>query len=256
MKLFTIFGNPIIHSKSPRMHNAAFKYLGLTNYCYTRTLVENGADIIKIFKKLDILGASVTVPHKEWGFKLADEVRGIAKQIGAVNCLIKEGDKIIGYNTDAEGFMESIKEFNYQSVLIIGAGGTSKALSKMFNNVEILNRTAKRLKEFKNYKTYTWDNFDNNKQYDLIINTTSAGLNDNNFPAPKFILENLFQKAHYAVDVIYHKTPFQILAKEFDLKLKDGKDMLVYQGVLQFEKFVDIKIDRDEIVKVMKEVIE
>jgi len=253
MKLFTIFGNPVAHSKSPKMHNSAFKYLGLNNYCYTKTLLENGKDIIKVFKKLKISGASVTVPHKEVAFKLADEVRGIAKEIGAVNCLIQEDNQVIGYNTDAEGFIESIKNFNYESVLIIGAGGTAKALTKMFKNVEILNRSEKRLNDFKNYKTYTWDTFENSKKYDLIINTTSAGLNDNNLPAPQSILDNLFKNATYAVDVIYHETPFQKLAKQNNLQLKDGSDMLVYQGVLQFEKFADIKIDREQVVKIMKE---
>ena len=253
MKLFTIFGNPIHHSKSPRMYNKCFKHYGLNNYCYTRTLLENGKDIIKTFKKLKISGASVTVPHKEWAYKLADEVRGIAKEIKAVNCLVLEDDKVIGYNTDAPGFMESISEFKYNSVLIIGAGGTAKALSLMMD-ADILNRSENRLKDFKNHKTFTWDTFEI-KQYDLIINTTSAGLNDDNLPAPKEILEELFKNAKYAVDVIYHETPFQKLAKIYNLKIKDGSDMLVYQGVLQFEKFVDFKIDKKEVAKLMKSVI-
>jgi len=254
MKLFTIFGNPIHHSKSPRMYNKCFKFYGLNNYCYTRTLLENGEDIIKVFKELKISGASVTVPHKEWAYKLADEVRGIAKEIKAVNCLVLEDDKVVGYNTDALGFVESIKDFDYESVLIIGAGGTAKALSLMFENADILNRSENRLKDFKNHQTYTWDNF-KIKQYDLIINTTSAGLNDDNLPAPKDILENLFKKAKYAVDVIYHKTPFLMLAEQFSLQIKDGSDMLVYQGVLQFEKFVDFKIDKKEVADLMKGVL-
>jgi len=254
MKLFTIFGNPVSHSKSPRMYNICFKYYNLNDYCYTRTYLKNGEDIIKTFKKLQISGASVTVPHKEWAYKLADEVRGIAKEIKAVNCLIQEGDKIVGYNTDAEGFVESINEFDYQSVLIIGAGGTAKALSKMFENADILNRSEKRLKDFITHKTYTWDNFEN-KKYDLIINTTSAGLSDDNLPAPKEILEELFKNAKYAVDVIYHKTPFQKLAQSYGLELKDGSDMLVYQGVLQFDKFVDFTIDKKEVANLMKKVL-
>jgi len=254
MNLFTIFGNPVAHSKSPRMYNACFKKYHLNNYCYTRTLLENGEDIIKVFKELKIKGASVTVPHKEWAYKLADEVRGIAKEIKAVNCLVLEDDKIVGYNTDAPGFVESIKEFNYKSVLIIGAGGTAKALSLMFKNADILNRSENRLKDFKNHKTYTWNTFEI-KKYDLIINTTSAGLSDDNLPAPREILESLFKKAKYAADVIYHTTPFQKLAKEYNLIVKDGSDMLVYQGVLQFEKFVNFKIDRDEIAKIMKSVL-
>jgi len=254
MKLFTIFGNPIHHSKSPRMYNKLFKFYNLHNYCYTRTLLENGEDIIKVFKELKIAGASVTVPHKEWAYKLADEVRGVANKIKAVNCLIQEGDKIVGYNTDAEGFVESIKEFNYNSVLIIGAGGTAKALSFMFPEAEILNRSERRLLNFQNHKTYTWDSFEI-KKYDLIINTTSAGLNDNNLPAPKKILEQLFQKAKYVADVIYHETPFQKMAKQYNLTIKDGSDMLVYQGVLQFEKFVDFNINKKEVARLMKSVL-
>jgi len=254
MKLFTIFGNPVSHSKSPRMYNKCFKFYNLNNYCYTRTLLENGEDIIKVFKELNITGASVTVPHKEWAYKLADEVRGIAKDIKAVNCLVQEGDKVIGYNTDAEGFVESIKEFNYQSILIIGAGGTAKALSKMFKHADVLNRSENRLKDFFTHTTYTWDNF-KPKKYDLIINTTSAGLSDDNLPAPKEILEELFEDAKYAADVIYHETPFQKLAKEYGLNLKDGSDMLVYQGVLQFEKFVDFKINTKEVAELMKSVL-
>lgn len=254
MKLFTIFGNPVAHSKSPRMYNKCFKFYKMNTYCYTRTLLENGEDIIKVFKMLNISGASVTVPHKEWAYKLADEVRGIAKEIKAVNCLVLEGDKIVGYNTDALGFVESIKEFNYKSVLIIGAGGTAKALSLMFKNADILNRSEKRLKDFTNHSTYTWDTF-KPKQYDLIINTTSAGLSDDNLPAPKEILENLFQNAKYVADVIYFETPFQKLAKKYNLQIKDGSDMLVYQGVLQFEKFVDFKIDKKEVAHLMKSVL-
>jgi len=254
MKLFTIFGNPVAHSKSPRMYNKCFKFYNRYNYCYTRTLLENGEDIIKVFKELKIAGASVTVPHKEWAYKLADEVRGIAKEIKAVNCLVLEGDKIVGYNTDAPGFVESIKEFNYNSILIIGAGGTAKALSLMFKNADILNRSENRLKDFTKHTTYTWDRFIP-KQYDLIINTTSAGLSDDNLPAPKEILKELFKNAKYAADVIYHETPFQKLAKEYGLTLKDGSDMLVYQGVLQFEKFVDFKINKKEVASLMKSVL-
>jgi shikimate dehydrogenase len=125
----------------------------------------------------------------------------------------------------------------------------------MFKNPTILNRSAKRLKDFEGYNTFTWNSFEI-ENYDLVINTTSAGLNDDNLPSPKEVLNTLFKTAKYAVDVIYHETPFQRMAKEYGLEIKDGKDMLVYQGVLQFEKFVDFKINRDEVVKIMKEAIE
>jgi len=254
--MFVIFGNPVNHSKSPLMHNYFFKKNGI-NECYGRYHLEDGSKIIEKFKELKIKGANVTVPHKEWAYNLADEVRGIAKEIGAVNTLIKEGDKIIGYNTDAPGFLEAIKEFDYKNVLIIGAGGTAKALSLVLPNANILNRSKKRLKYFqeKNKITFTWDDIDN-FDYDLIINTTSAGLNDNNLPAPKEILIKLFKNAKFAVDVIYgKKTPFLKLAEEFNLKTKSGLDMLVYQGILAMELFLNKKLKKEEVAKLYFEIL-
>ena len=93
--MFLIFGNPVKHSKSPLMHNYFFKKEGIDE-CYGRYCLENGSEIIDKFKELKIKGANVTVPHKEDAFRLCDEVRGVAKEIRAVNTLVKEGDKIIG----------------------------------------------------------------------------------------------------------------------------------------------------------------
>ncbi|WP_456479121.1 shikimate dehydrogenase [Nautilia sp.] len=254
--MYLIFGNPVAHSKSPLMHNYFFKRKNIKS-CYGRYLLENGEEIIKTFKKLKIKGANVTVPHKEYAFKFADEVRGIAKEIGAVNTLVSEGGKIIGYNTDAPGFLEAVKEFEYESVLIIGAGGTAKALSVVFLNAHILNRTESRLQYFKNKRivSFTWEEF-KIKNYDLIINTTSAGLNDDNYPAPVETLEKLFANAKYAVDVIYGKeTPFLKLAKKHNLKTKTGLDMLVYQGVLAMELFLGRKLDRKETARIYFEIL-
>jgi shikimate dehydrogenase len=253
-KLFIIFGNPVNHSKSPLMHNYFFKKENI-NACYTRYLLKNGEEIIKKFKELKIHGANVTVPHKEWAFKKADEIRGIAKKIGAVNTLINENGKIIGYNTDAEGFLEVVKDFDYKKVLIIGAGGTAKALSFVLPKAHILNRSKNRLKDFNGKITFTWDNFDK-FDYDLIINTTSAGLNDNNLPAPISILDKLFKNAKYVVDVIYGKeTPFLKLAKKYNLITKSGIDMLVYQGVLAMEYFLGKKLNRKKVAEIYFEIL-
>lgn len=253
-KIFLIFGNPVAHSKSPLMHNYFFKKENV-NACYTRYLLENGKDIIHKFKELKINGANVTVPHKEWAYKLADEVRGIAKEIGAVNTLVSENGKIIGYNTDAEGFLEVIKDFSYKKVLIIGAGGTAKALSFVLPDAHILNRSKGRLKDFKEKITFTWDEI-NTFDYDLVINTTSAGLNDNNLPAPIEILDKLFKNAKYAVDVIYGKeTPFLRLAKKYNLITKSGIDMLVYQGVLAMEYFLGKKLNRKKVAEFYFEIL-
>jgi len=254
-KLFTIFGNPVKHSKSPLMHNYFFNKMGL-NHCYNRFLLENGSEIIDKFKSLKIKGANVTVPHKEWAYKLADEVRGVAKEMGAVNTLVLENEKVIGYNTDGPGFMEVIKEFDYKNPLIIGAGGTARAISYLLK-ADIVNRSENRLKFFKEkgFNTYTWDNFEY-KNYDLIINTTSAGLKDDSLPMPKEMLENVFQNAKYGVDVVYGKeTPFLKLAKEYNLKTKDGLYLLVYQGILAMELFLGKKLDKKEVEKIYFEIL-
>ena len=254
-KKFTIFGNPVEHSISPKMHGFAIDGLGL-DASYTKTLLEYGNKIKEIFLK-EFDGANVTVPHKEIAFKLCDEVRGVAKQIGAVNTLVKEDGKMIGYNTDASGFYESIQEFSdIKDILILGAGGTSKAISLYLKdkgyNITVLNRSSKRLKDFNNFKTFSWDDFKPEK-YDMIINTTSAGLSDDNYPAPKDILEDVFQNTKVAVDVIYNKnTPFLSLAKEKNLSTKDGSDMLLYQGVKAFNLFYDKKFDEDMITTFMR----
>ena len=249
--MLLIFGNPVSHSKSPLMHNYFLKKMGIDE-CYGRFLLEDGSKIVEKFKELKIKGANVTVPHKEWAYKLADEVRGIAKEIKAINTLVLEDGKIVGYNTDAPGFMEAIKEFDYKNVLILGAGGTAKALSLVLPDAHIVNRSENRLKDFKT-KTFTWETL-NNFEYDLIINTTSAGLEDK-LPMPEELLKKLFKNAKYAVDVIYKETPFLKLAKEFNLKTKDGLDMLVYQGVLGMELFLRKKLDIQKTAEIYFEIL-
>ena len=248
--VFTIFGNPVKHSKSPLMHNFFFKKFNLP-HCYTRYRLENGEKIIEKFKELKIKGANVTIPHKEWAFKLADEVRGVAKEMGAVNTLVLENSKIVGYNTDGPGFMEIIKNFDYKKPLIIGAGGTARAISYLLK-ADIVNRSEKRLEFFKQkgFNVYTWENFEF-KNYDLIINTTSAGLKDNSLPMPEKMLKILFHNAKYAVDVVYgKKTPFLKLAKKDNLTTRDGLYLLVYQGVLAMELFLGRKLNKEEVAEI------
>lgn len=246
---FLIFGDPIEHSKSPQMQNSGFEYLGLNCY-YEKYHLIDGKKLKDIFKKQNAKGANITVPHKEQAYTQADEVIGIANKIKAVNTYIKKDDKILAYNTDAPGFMKAIEDFGkIKTVLLLGAGGTAKAISLALKEaniqVTILNRTANRLDFFKEhgFKTYTWDNFQMN-HFDLVVNSTSAGLKDDDFPLKKTTLESIFLNAKYAFDCVYGKeTPFLKLAKTEGLKVKDGEDMLLYQGVLAFELFTDTKAD-------------
>jgi len=252
-KLFSIFGDPVSHSRSPLMHNCVFKALKY-DACYTRTHLLDGTKLKETFFALGLSGANVTVPHKEAAFNACDEVRGFANTVGVVNTLINENGRLIGYNTDADGFMYAIQEFkNIQKILILGAGGTAKALSARFKQegieVSVLNRSEGRLSYFKDLgcKCFTWDTFELEK-YDLVVNTTSAGLKDEELPAPLEIIQNVLQNSNYVGDAIYGKlTPFLQLAKEKGMIYKDGADMLLGQGVLANELFVNAALNKEDI---------
>lgn len=258
MRLFAIFGDPVEHSRSPIMHNTVFKNLGY-KACYTRIHLKDGSKLRDTFFSLGLSGANITVPHKEIAFEACDEVRGFAKKIGVVNTIVNENGKLIGYNTDADGFVCSMREFGkIKKILILGAGGTAKALAVRFieENIEVtvLNRSADKLKYFENKVEfcYSWEDF-KLSSYDLVINTTSAGLKDEEFPVPKEILCQILDSTVFVADAIYGKiTPFLRLAKDKKIRFKDGADMLLEQGVLANELFVNNKISQSEIKKYMQ----
>lgn len=233
------------------------------NGCYVRQAITEPSMLIPTFHAMQLDGANVTVPHKEVAFAQCDEVRGIAQNIGAVNTLVKEKNKVIGYNTDAEGFYKAIASFGeMQNALILGAGGTAKAIAIILRQygikTHILNRSTSRLDFFKEqgFACTTWENFEI-KPYDLIINTTSAGLKDISLPCPELLLETLFSQAKYAFDVIYNQsTPFLTKAHHLGLTCKDGKEMLLYQAVLAFDLFFHQRFTLNTIEASMRKAFE
>jgi shikimate dehydrogenase len=258
-KIFAIFGNPVSHSRSPLMHNTLFTHFGY-HACYTRIHLTDGAKLKDTFLRLGLSGANITVPHKEAAFHACDEVRGFAKEVGVVNTIVLENKKLIGYNTDADGFLQALESFGpIQKVLILGAGGTAKAFAKRFlqekMEVSVLNRSVQRLSYFQSLPLITcssWGEF-TCKEYDLVVNTTSAGLSDDNYPAPKEMIETILSHTKYAADAIYGKqTPFLHLADQRDIPCKDGADMLLYQGVLASRLFCNNRFGIEETAAAMQ----
>ena len=254
---FVIFGNPVAHSKSPQMQNAGFESLKYDGF-YDKHHLEDGSTIKDVFLTNSYEGANITVPHKEHAYVNADEVRGLANKIHAVNTYINENGKIVAYNTDAPGFLKAIESFGVvKNVLLLGAGGTAKAIALALQEknikVTVLNRSAGKLEFFKNegITSYSWDDF-KAENFDLVVNSTSAGLKDEYLPCDKAILEEAFKSAKYAFDCVYGKvTPFLALAQEKGLEIKDGEDMLLFQGVLAFEYFTKQKVGED-VVEAMR----
>ena len=249
---YMIFGDPVTHSRSPLMHNYAFRGLGI-DACYGRWKLADGHRLRETFFALGIKGANITVPHKEAAFAACDVLDPFAKKVGAVNTLVEREGKLYGYNTDAPGFLRAIQELKGKKVLFLGAGGTAQSTAVILKeagyNVTILNRSAGRLEKFRDegFATATFETF-TPEHYDLIVKMTSAGLEDESLPAPQPILEAVIPEARACIDVIYGKeTPFLRLARTHAKPTKDGSDMLLYQGIIAFEHFTDHAFSFDEI---------
>ncbi len=258
--LIAIFGNPVAHSKSPQMQNAGLKHINF-DAKYIKHHLENGETIKDIFNLNEYLGANITVPHKEHAYNNADKVEGLANKIKAVNTYIKKDGEVIAYNTDAPGFIKAIASFGeVKNVLLLGAGGTAKAIALALQekniNVTVLNRSSGKLEFFKNenIKCSTWDEFET-QDFDLVVNSTSAGLKDEYLPAPIEILAPVIKNASFAFDCVYGKiTPFLSLASENNCEIKDGEDMLLFQGVLAFEYFTNSKAD-ESVINAMRKAL-
>jgi shikimate dehydrogenase len=240
------------------MHNLTFKGLGY-NGVYTRYKLEDGNELRNKFFDLDIKGANITVPHKEYAFEACDELDAFAQKVGAVNTIVKKEGKLYGYNTDAPGFLKAISEFQeIKTVLFLGAGGTAQSTSVILRDagydVTILNRSAGRLERFEKegFKTFTFETFEA-ENFDLVVNMTSAGLEDDALPCPEAILKEVVPSAKACVDVIYGKeTPFLKYAKQENKPTKDGSDMLLYQGIIAFEYFCEQQFSFEEIKEHMQ----
>lgn len=254
---FAVVGNPIHHSLSPLLHNYAFEVLGI-NAFYGRYCLDKAKDF-RFLETLGLRGANITIPFKEVAFRACDEVFGIAKKIEAVNTIVFCDNKILGYNTDAMGFYECITSFKFKNALILGAGGSARALACILQEknipATILNRSSERLQSFEGFETCTFASFKPKKAYELIINATPSGL-ENSLPMQKEQLIEILNQAQLAFDLVYgRQTPFLQLAKSLKILTKDGKDMLVYQAILAFEIFMQslgIVFDKNLLRKAMK----
>src|SRR5918996_1387882 len=132
-KLCGVIGNPVHHSLSPAIHNAAFRKMGL-NLVYLAFPVEAIGEAMKGLRALgSSRGFSVTIPHKVSAMPFLDEVDETARHIGAINTIVVENGKLIGYNTDASGALRALTEggvsLSGQRVLILGSGGAARAIA-------------------------------------------------------------------------------------------------------------------------------
>ena len=243
------------------MHNSAFEAFGYPG-CYTRYLLKEGAQLRDHFLSLQLDGANITVPHKEHAYRACDELDDFARSVGAVNTIVRKGNRLYGYNTDAPGFLKAIARFKeIRTVLFLGAGGTALATAPILRDagyeVSILNRSAARLKAFAEagFTAFTFDTIEA-QRYDMIVNMTSAGLKEETLPAPETLLRPLLTESKAAVDVVYgRRTPFLRLAESLGVPTQDGSEMLLQQGVLAFDLFTEHRFDLEKIEQQMRKVL-
>ena len=261
-KVCGIIGDPIEHSMSPVMHNAAFKALGL-DYVYLPFHVQRGElpGAIAGIRALNVVGLNVTIPHKEAVIPLLDRLEPLAEKMGAVNTIVNEGGLLIGHNTDAPGFMQALRSKGIdpegKSILILGAGGASKGISFILAeagaSLVILNRTVTRAEELASQiaqyyhrrpeaLTLSEENLARGLDgADVLVNTTSVGMvpDVNQTPVPASLLNHNL----VVCDIVYNPLETKLLreAKVAGARTIDGLDMLVWQGALAFEKWTGQK---------------
>ena len=246
-KITGLFGYPVEHTLSPAMHNAAFTELGL-DYCYVPFLVHPDylEYAVKAIKSLNLSGVNVTVPHKEKVMPFLDEINEEASFIGAVNTIVNSGGKLTGYNTDGRGFMQSLLEggtsIEGKDILIIGAGGASKAisyyLSQKAKTLYLYDidkyKVEKLVQDLNNIfnNVYIIENISSIDRFHIIINATPLGLKKED-PLP--FDTTLLRTEQTVCDVIYKKTRLLEEASKKGCVTLDGMGMLLWQGVFAFE---------------------
>ena len=257
MKKYLVIGNPIEHSLSPVIHNYWIKKNNL-NAVYDKKELKSFElkKIINLIKEKEISGINVTVPFKKEVIPYLDELSVQADNTQSVNTIFLNKDKIIGHNTDIDGFELAIKNTTFdlfgKKILILGAGGVVPsiifALNKMnVSEIMISNRTkskAENLKNlFGNIKIVEWGILPN---FDMIINATSLGLKNSETINLDF---SKIKKGKIFYDVIYNpeETNFLIEGKKSGGKIENGKKMFIYQAAASFNIWHGIypEIDND-----------
>ena len=249
---YAVIGDPINHSKSPLLINDIYNQIE-KDATYSKLLITEMKllNFVNKFRLGQFDGINVTTPYKSKIIPMLDSISNRAKLIGAVNCVSKDDNILIGHNTDWYGFTKLLYKNNIEiknkSVLIIGAGGVSKAilfsiLQKETKLIYLTNRTndkAKKLVDhFNKIKNNNkikllpfTENKLNNIDFDLIINCTSIGMYPDIYKSP--IPNYNFNQNQIVIDIIYNpqKTQLLIDAEKASAKTINGLDMFIYQGL-------------------------
>jgi shikimate dehydrogenase len=279
-KVVGIIGNPIAHSVSPQMHNTAYEKLGL-NYCYVPISVkpEDLEKALEGIRILGMVGVNVTIPHKEAVISHLDEATKIVRLIGSANVILSQEGRLVGYNTDGPGFIDSLKEdagFDVagKRAVVLGAGGGARAAAIMLaqdgvKNLVISDLMYEKAEELCEYinshfeiAPYACPTKSNElkklvESCDLLVNATPIGMYPKVDECP---IDDDYKIPPTAVvyDLVYNplETKLLKLAKANGAKAVSGIGMLIRQGALAFSLFTEeeapVQIMRDAALEALK----
>lgn len=263
-QLLGVIGDPISHSLSPVMHNAAIQVINMTNnqdqvdYVYLPFPIkpENLAGAITCLQNIGVKGFNVTIPHKQAIMPLLTEVSAIAQAVGAVNTVYLTENGWAGTNTDIDGFIAPLKQYDWanKTAIILGNGGSSRAVvagcqQLGMKEIHVLGRNQTKLQEFLdswqnsplpvNLQVHDWQEIDHLiSDCALLVNTTPIGMypNVHESPLSQQVVNKLTPNT-IVYDLIYTPNPTKFLAeaRQQGAIIIDGLEMLVQQGAIALE---------------------
>ncbi|HLE74730.1 MAG TPA: shikimate dehydrogenase [Candidatus Bathyarchaeia archaeon] len=251
-----VIGDPIEHTLSPAMHNAAFNHLKLDFvFLAFRVKAAELEDAMRGMRGLGIHGLNVTMPHKTAVIKYLDEVDSTVKFLGSVNTILNDDGRLLGFNTDGVGALRALRDngvnLNGKKLLLLGAGGAAKAvayaLAKEVGELCVLNRATEKAKELAEALSRAFGRKvvgdalsssalqRNLRDADVLINATSVGMHPNinqSLVAPQWLKPDLT-----VMDIVYNPLETKLVkdAKAVGAQVVSGVEMLLYQGAASFE---------------------
>lgn len=258
--MYGVWGDPVRHSRSPIMLNRAFAAAGV-NAAYAAFHIHPGTlrEAAAGMRAFGFGGANVTLPHKVEVMEYLDEIDEGAKFIGAVNTIVNDGGRLIGYNTDGIGYVRSLKEetgvaIEGKKLLVIGSGGAARGVVYALSGerpgaIRIANRTVERAQalaaDFAGYGRIEGIGLEDIKRYhedtDIIINTTNVGMAPHESDVP---IDTAWLRSGMLVsDIIYNplKTALLQQAEARGCTIHGGLGMFIYQGAYAFEYWTGLR---------------
>ncbi len=273
-ELVSVFGHPVAENPTQYMIESAFKHHGLDwRYLTIEVLPEDLEAAVRGLRAMGFRGGNLTIPHKVAVIKYLDRTTEAAGLMGAVNCILREGNELVGENTDGKGFVQSLREVTEprgKKIVILGAGGAARAIGVETAfagaaEITIVNRSHERgqvLAELLNDKTeaqasfVAWEgDYDIPDGTDVVINATSIGL----FPdvEARVPLDTSTLKPDMVVADVIPNPPRTRLVREATDRgctVLDGLGMLVNQGVIGFKLWTGVDPDPSVMRAALEEV--